>query len=114
MKAKLDGIYSPDLPSGYDEMPENPKDCWVIIHADIGVEGGQGMDCFTMYVTTPEFLSKSVRNDRYQLGRGLLILHEFDWELVEQAINSVCSEIEADSWVDMENKLSKSFFYEYE
>lgn len=114
MKAKLDGIYSPDLPSGYGELPDDPRDCWVVIHADIGTDCGLGMDCFTLYVTTPIFLERSIRVDLFQTGRGLLIVNEFDWGVVEDAISSVCLEIEAETWQAIVSQLSMSFLYEYE
>lgn len=114
MKIKLKGIYSPNLPSGYGELPDNPKDCWIVIHADIGVEDELGADCFILYVTTPLFLIKSITTEQFQLGRGLLIVDKFDWDVILDAIDTVCAKAEADSWSDVVSQLSRSFFYEYD
>lgn len=109
MKARLDGIYSPDLVSEYGELPEEPEDCWIIIHADIGPDNDPGADRFTCYVTTPKFLAGIIKYDRFQLYRGLLVVNEFDWEVVEEAINSVCLEVEGDSWSEIVTQLSRFF-----
>jgi hypothetical protein len=60
MQAELRGLYSPTLPSGPSEAPENPCDRWVVMQADIGHEGGNGADIFTFYVTTPAFLERTL------------------------------------------------------
>ncbi len=114
MKARLDGIYSPDLPSGHAELPANPANCWVVVQADIGVEGESGADCFTMYVTTPQFLDGCLNQVRHQLGRGLVIVAEFDWDVVEQAVKEVCCSVEGECWTELAEKLSRYFLYEYE
>lgn len=85
-----------------------------IVHADIRMDGGEGVVSFTLYVTTPNFLARSIKTDRFQLGRGLLVVNEFDWEVVEEAVNSICQEVEADTWLEMASQLSRCFFYEYE
>lgn len=114
MRVKLKGIYSPNLPSGYGELPDDPRDCWIVIHADIGVDNEPGSDCFILYVTTPRFLAKSIITERFQVGRGLLIVDEFDWDVVIDAVDSVCMKSGAGLWSDAVNQLSRSFFYEYD
>lgn len=114
MKARLDGIYSPDLPSGYGELPANPSNCWVVVQADIGSVGSLGADCFTMYVTTPLFLEGCVNQAGHQMGRGLIVVPEFDWDVVEQAILETCAALEGENWAELAEKLSRYFLYEYE
>lgn len=114
MKARLDGIYSPDLPSGHGELPPDPGNCWIVVQADIGSDTGRGADCFTMYVTTPKFLEGSVDVGAHQLGRGLMIVSQFDWNVIEEAVSLVCASVQADTWGEVAATLSKYFIYEYE
>lgn len=114
MKTRLDGLYSPDLPSGYGELPADPANCWIVVQADIGSEGGRGADCFTIYVTTPKFLESCIDDPSYQLGRGLLIVSQFNWDVVETAVSEVCSAVEGSTWEEVAEKLSHYFLYEYE
>lgn len=114
MKARLDGIYSPDLPAGYGELPPNPANCWVVVQADIGSVGGRGADCFTMYVTTPQFLEGCLDKASHQMGRGLIVVAEFDWDVVENAVKETCATVEGESWAELAEKLSRYFLYEYE
>jgi hypothetical protein len=114
IKAKLDGIYSPELASGRGELPSEVTNCWVAMHADIGADNERGTDTFTFYVTTPRFLEDSLKSETVQLGRGLVIVNEFDWGVVESAVASICDSVRAESWEEAAVLLSRSFFYEFE
>ena len=94
MKARLDGIYSIDLPSGPPALPETPEHCWIVVQADIGPEGEQGADTFTFYVTTPSFL-----NDLGETpSRSTIVLKRFDWNAVEAEISQRCEKAKGKTW----------------
>lgn len=115
MKIKLDGIYSPDLPSGYAELPDEPENCWVVINADIGLDdGNSSTDCFTFYITTPQYLGGSLSEVKHQFGCGLIILESFDWFVVESAIMDLCAKIKVKSWDHAVQELSRYGFYEFD
>lgn len=67
-----------------------------------------------MYVTTPQFLEGCIAKAGHQMGRGLLIVSEFDWDVVERAVKKACSAVEGESWTEVAEKLSRFFLYEYE
>jgi len=92
-------------------MPADPSNCWVVMHADIGIENESGADCFTLYVTTPNFLMNA---SPYTLGRGLIIVPEFNWDVIENAIRDICHASKEKSWLDFVKKLSRHFIYEFE
>lgn len=114
MKAKFNGMYSSDLPAGFGELPTDPANCWVIVQFDIGSDEEPGADCFTAYVTTPKFLSQCLTQEKCQMGRGIIIVKEFTWELVELAVKEVCLDVVGDTWQELVAKLSRFFIYEYE
>jgi hypothetical protein len=115
MKIKLDGIYSSNLPSGYEELPKDPKNCWIMIHADIGPDDSSGcFDCFTFYVCTPKFLKESLGEYFYQIGRALIIVPEFNWMLVEKIIESICAKVKGNNWEEIADELCKYGEYEFD
>jgi len=114
MKAKFDGIYSIDLPGGPPELPSDPSNCWVVIQADIGHEGGEGADIFTFYVCTISALEDQLKVKGCELGRHLIILERFDWELVEKAICDICANASGETWEDIAHFIARYGSWEYE
>jgi hypothetical protein len=114
MQAELRSLFSVSLPSGPNEMPENPRDCWIVMQADIGYEGGEGTDNFTFYVTTPAFLQRIVDTEAYQLGRGLVVVKQFNWTVVEELTRRLCADARGESWLVIAQMLSRNFLWEFE
>lgn len=94
MKARLAGLYSVDLPSGPPAIPGDPEHCWIAVQADIGLEGSEGADTFTFYVTTPSFL----RNDSTPIGRSTIVVDKFNWRDVESEIRNRCARAHGETW----------------
>ena len=113
MKAYLEGIYSIDLPSGPPEMPSNPYDCWIVIQAEIGVEGHSGADTFTFYVCTVKKLRDILSMDNVEFGRHLILVENFDWAIVENAIKGILDELEADTWDQLAAKIHEYGEWEF-
>lgn len=114
MRAKLSGIYSGDLPEGPPVLPANPERCWIVVQADIGPAGGDGVDTFTFYVTTPLFLEGLMDQQSYQSGKHLLIVQAFSWEIVEGAITSICASVHGESWEEMATALAQYGGWEFD
>lgn len=117
MKAVLQGCWSSDIPEGEPTLPQNPECCWIPVVAEIGTDTVGGADSFTFYVTTPVFLTKLLNTDRVQLGHGLIVMNEFDWGDLYEAVQSIIDKCEADSWEEIVGKIScygESEFDEYE
>ena len=112
MKPELRLLYSSDLPHSGVDLPEDLENFWVVIHAEIGIEGEDGADRFTLYVTTLKFLSDSMSIPIF--GRGLLILESFSWEVIRRFIDGLCLKNEGHSAKSVMNKLSRFMIYEYE
>ena len=114
MKARLDGIYSIDLPGGPPELPPDPEDCWLVVQADIGLEAGEGADTFTFYICTPKRLKKVLQVEPCQVGRHLLIVEKFDWSVVDAAIRQMIGDLSADSWDELAAKIGRYGLWEFE
>lgn len=112
MKIRFDGIYSPQLPAGESEIPNDPYDCWIMLHCDIGLEGSEGCNRFTAYVTTPKFLAGKLLDSKFVSCRSVLVVEYFDWTLIEECIRSICSRISVNNWQDAVVELSQYFDHE--
>ncbi len=108
------GIYSIDLPSGPPQLPTDPEDCWVRVYADIGAVDEVGADTFLFYVCTPKRLQTMVKRAGYYLGRHLVIVDHFAWDLVERIISSICDETTGDTWEEVATKLGRYGLWEFE
>lgn len=111
--AILKAIFSPDLPAGEPSLPPDPSNCWVVIHADIGLPGSGAADTFTFFVTTTSFLKRELECSTYQIGRGLIVLREFSWPHVSAAIEDVIGRCAGKTWVEIAARLSQYGESEY-
>jgi len=98
MKARLDGIYSLDLPAGPPSLPPDPEDCWVVVQADIGPSEGTGTDIFTFYVCTIRRLEALVLTEGWQSGRYLIVVARFEWDVIITCIENILKKLQGDSW----------------
>ena len=114
MKARLEGIYSVDLPSGPPGLPADPRDCWLVVQAEIGPETGQGTDTFTFYVCTPERLQRLLQVAPCQTGRHLLIVEQFDWAVIDLVIRDLLGSLSAQSWEQLAAKIGRYGLWEFE
>lgn len=115
IEVKLQGpIYSLELSNGPPQLPPDPKDCWIVVYADIGQEGSRGADTFTFYVCTLKKLVTIVRKKRYELQRHLLIVERFDWGLVESAILSICERATGETWDEVATQIGRYGHWEFE
>ena len=106
---ELKSLTSPDLKR--DELPKDPGCCCVLVEVEISPKGIDGGDIFSFVVATPNMLDVT---DRWQWGRGYLILGTFSWGLVERAVQSLLSHASGESWKELTDKLSKELNWEFE
>ena len=81
---ELKGLHSADLP-GLDDEPGDPKHARIVVSAEIGFEGSGSADRFDFHVCTVGWLQKQLQRESHLVGRGLIVVSEFEWKLVEQA-----------------------------
>ncbi len=113
MKARLDGIYSIDLPEGPPQLPGDSSNCWIVVQADIGPVGRSGADTFTFYVCTHKRMEQILESEGWQFGRHLLIVERFDWKVVEAAIRRLVEDHEEADWNALAAKLGQYGQWEF-
>ncbi len=109
MKAELKGLISPDLT--IRSSPEDPKNCSVLIEANIGPKGSEGSEIFNFVVVTPQWLEA---NSEVRWGKGYLLLPEFTWQAVERMLERLITSASGESWQEIAIKLSRYMDWEYE
>lgn len=113
MKAELKDIYSTTLPNAYSSIPDDVANCWVDIHAEIGVKGEDAADTFVFQVCTIQRLTEIVEANGYLCERHLVVMESFDWNLVEQSISEIILPLEADDWNSLAKKIHDFGAWEY-
>ena len=109
MFPELKRLTSPDLEHG--TLPPNPKDCLVFLEAEIGSGEMEAADIFGFTVVTPKAVAKC-RGRHW--GRGYLLLPEFTWEEVEQALSRLLAQCVGPSWQEIAWRLNKELLWEFD
>jgi hypothetical protein len=106
---ELRHIVSPDLEP--PALPAVPADCAVHFQAVIGPRGGEGAEAFAFIVATPAYLQ---RMPGPTWGRGHLIVPEFDWTVVVQAIAQLLARCARPTWDEVAAQLDRELHRQHE
>lgn len=93
---------------------ENFDDFYIQIQADIGPEGDKGSETFTFYAASPKRLQNLIDDKQIEMGRGLLIMNDFDIRLIESAIERIVSTCMRETWEEVAMLISRYAYWEYE
>jgi hypothetical protein len=110
MKIIVEDIFAIDEPADICNFS-------TLVYADVGEDDDSGAtDTFSFYICTPDYLKNSIGKNSYRLGRGLIIVSEFNMDVVEKAIRAVCEEAGKgiSSWEEFSTSLSKYGISEFE
>jgi hypothetical protein len=107
----LKGLDSYDLPDGRS-LPPDPANCSININASIGEEDREGADLSSFTFVTPAWLASN--SDRWTTLRHTLVVHEFSWELAEEALSELIDSIEASNWEGLAEKFGRYGAWEFE
>ena len=98
MRAKLLALHSPDLKDLKKGQLSAPTHFCLYIQAFIGPEGQRGEESFDILVCTPSWIAKEIAEQGYIWGRHRLVVSEYDYDLIWNAISEICSKTEAADW----------------
>ena len=97
-KATLRYLHSPDAPNLEHYTPEDPEYFSILVQALIGPEEQPGEEAFDFLVCTSRWLSSQLSKEGYMLGRHYLFLSRYDYALLQEAIQKICSRAEREDW----------------
>ena len=91
-------------------------DFTVDIQVDIGPKSGEGSETFSLTVCSPKRLEKTlkVRPNEVEIGRGLLIMIDFNVNIIEDTIEQIVKSCKRPTWIAASQALSSYFYGEYD
>jgi len=98
----------------FENWGEDYDDFSISVEADIGPENEMGAETFTFHVTSPKRLSHMGMAGEIQLGRGLLIMNEYNYEHVKQRIATLLKGCTRDTWSEVSMTIAKYARWEYD
>lgn len=94
--------------------PDDPRSFAVFVHVGVGMKSGKGSDVFSIRVATPDGLSSLDGEGNIIAERPLLVVREYDSEVILEWLERVVSRCEADSWTSCVDNLRRYFDWEYD
>lgn len=113
MKAKLKELFSLDFDLN-TYWPENETNFSLILRAMIGPEGSNEAESFDIQVCTFDWLKEKYETERAVFGQQMLVVFEYDIDLIKQKVESFCDECISDNWQDIGNRLNLIGAWEFE
>lgn len=113
---QIKDFYSLDIENIWDWKPSDSKMVYFRLDVYIGEIDQDTSTIFSLIVTSPEAIVAKVNAQQKIWGKGYLIIEEYSFVKVENAINElieVCSRKSKNS-IDFFKSLSKILFWEYD
>jgi hypothetical protein len=114
MQAEVKSILSPDIFDFKSYYPEDDSCFLFLIQVIVGIKGKEGGDTFSVEVCTPKWLSENYSTGSIILGRGKLVVLEYNIDKVLKRITEYCESCTGDSWQEIVNKISRLGLWEFE
>jgi hypothetical protein len=115
MRAELKEIYSLEVDCDLDKYwPEDPENFGVSMRLMVGVENAIGAESFDIFVCTPDWLKDHCRDDEAMSGRHMLIVCEYDFNLIKIQINRWLNSCTGNNWRTVAYKFSRFAAWEFE
>jgi hypothetical protein len=115
MKAILKEIYSIQVNEYLDKFhPDDPYNFCILVSLSIGPMDKNSSNDFSLTVCTPEWLKGACTSGKYEWGRHMLFVHEYDFPLIKKVITEYIDECEGDDWMVIANRISRIAAWEFE
>ncbi|MCA1032517.1 immunity 8 family protein [Bacillus timonensis] len=91
-------------------------DFTIDIQVDIGPKEGEGSETFSLTVCSPKRLEKTLKERPYEveIGRGLLIMVDFNIDVIENTIIKIIDNCKRPTWEAVSQALSTYFYGEFD
>lgn len=118
MKTIIEGMWGDSLNVALEEYhpPENPECFGLWVNLRIGSDAEEGTNDFRLLVCTPGWLEVMLRYEwgRAQWGRHMLIVLEYDFDLIKNKIVSYVESCTGNDFLEIAQKISKVASWEFE
>jgi Immunity protein 8 len=114
MRPILRRLHSPDLPDMQNLLPDNSSSSCILVQAMIGPEDEMGEESFDFLVCTNDFIANSVRQHGFLFGKNYLVIANYHYQTIWNAIELLCGQISGSSWKELAEKLGRYGKWEFE
>jgi hypothetical protein len=114
MKAELKYLHSPDVKDLKNYLPKEPDNFCILIQAMIGSSVNENGESFDFIVCTPKWLETQIAKDNFVIGRGYIVVKEFNYNLIREVIQNLCDKVSGNDWNTIANKISRYGYWEFE
>lgn len=114
MRAVIRRFHSPDADDLETWAPPDPECFGLLVQALVGPLDGEGEESFDFIVCNPEWLRRKGGSDAAVLGRHHLLLFEYDFEKIREAIESVVCSAEGQDWREVAMLIARHGRWEFE
>jgi Immunity protein 8 len=113
MIAELKSLHSPDVADLHDWTPDSKKFA-ILLQIMAGPEGAPGEESFDVTLCSSTWVSARAEEVKLLEGRYLLIVPEYDSDLIYDCLSRRVSSCEGESWQEVARKLSQLGRWEFE
>src|SRR5262245_5362265 len=114
MKAEIKKLHTPDIDDLSKYSPYDPENFHFLLQLIAGPEGEKGEESFEILICTPKWLLDNHRKEDVIIGRHYLIMMEYNYKRMLQAINTFCHRCEGSTWKEVAEKLGRLGHWEFE
>ena len=112
MRATLLRLHSPDV---YDLRSWSPEgDFGILVQLLVGPVGGRGEESFDITLCTAGWLAGRAGEERILDARHHVIVHAFDYDLVERFLRERVDGLEGSTWDELAERLGRLGHWEFE
>lgn len=111
---ELRGLHSPNILDLELSSPEDQENFCILVQAMIGPKGEAGEESFDFVVCTPQWLAQFLSKNTFVFGRHYLVINCFSYEVLWEAISSICQTTSGSSWSEVGEYLSRYGKWEFE
>ena len=115
MKAALKGFSSIDIVEKLQDYQPIDKENFSFLGTFyVGEKDIEGEDNFDVFVCTPKWLLENTQKDDVIFGRHYIIVSEYNYDTIYQALKKEIDSIEEDNWDKIGEKIGRIGHWEFE
>ena len=114
IRAQVKAIYAGGVDALKDHVPHDPANFFLNVTVMVGPYGERGEESFDLYVCTPAWIAEKCERDGFVNGRHLLIVRDYDPDLIESLITKLVESCQGNSWEDVAEKVGRIGYWEFE
>jgi hypothetical protein len=113
MRAELKRLHSPDVTDLHSWVPDD-ENFAILLQIIAGPMGADGEESFDVTLCSIAWLERRLSSERIIAGHQLLIVSEYDYDVLHGYITRYVSSCNGKTWRDVADKLARLGGWEFE